>query len=71
VAGLHGDGEGDCFESGNEVEGAFFWDRVEALSRVRADGQGAFWFGDVEGFGIGLGDGFCRDRDYGEDELQW
>ncbi len=27
----HWDGEGDGFEAGDEVEGAFFWDGVEAL----------------------------------------
>lgn len=34
----HGDGEGDGFEAGDEVEGAFFGDGSEALWRVGADG---------------------------------
>ena len=37
LAGLHGDGEGDGFEAGDEVEGSFFWDGCEALRSVGAD----------------------------------
>ncbi len=57
-AGLHGDGEGDGFEAGDEVEGSFFGDGVEALRGVGADGEGAVWFCDADGFGVGLGDCF-------------
>ena len=56
LAGLHGDGEGDGFEAGDEVEGAFFWGGFEALWGVGADGEGAVWFCDADGFGVGLGD---------------
>jgi len=38
LAGLHGNGEGDGFEAGDEVEGAFFGDEGEALGSVGADG---------------------------------
>lgn len=38
LAGLHGDGEGDGFEAGDEVEGSFFCDGCEALRGVGADG---------------------------------
>ena len=31
LAGLHGDGEGDGFEAGDQVEGAFFWDGARSL----------------------------------------
>jgi len=58
-AWLHGDGERGGFEAGDEVEGAFFGDGVEALGSGGADGQGALCFGDLDGFGVGLGDGFC------------
>ena len=44
LAGLHGDGDGDGFEAGDEVEGALFGDGVEALRGVGADGEGAVGF---------------------------
>ena len=53
-AGLHSDGEGDALEAGDEVEGSFFWYGFEALG-VGADGEGAIWFCDSDGFGVGLG----------------
>ena len=37
-AGLHGKGDGDRFEAGDQVEGAFFWDGAEALKSVGGDG---------------------------------
>jgi hypothetical protein len=58
LAGLHRDCERDGFEAGDEIEGAFLWDGCEALRGGGADGEGAFWFGDVDGFGVGLGDLF-------------
>ena len=58
MAGFHLDGDGDCFEAGDEVEGAFFWDGCEALRGSGADGQGAGWFCDADGFWVGFGDGF-------------
>lgn len=54
LAGLHGYCEGDALESGDEVEGAFFWYGFEALG-VGADGEGAVWFCDSDGLGVGLG----------------
>lgn len=66
----HWDGEGDGFEAGDEVEGAFFWDGVEALRRVGGDGQGAVGFCDADGFVIRLGDCFGGAGDDREDELQ-
>ena len=54
-AGLHGKGDGDRFEAGDQVEGAFFWDGAEALKSVGGDGQCAVWFGDANGLGVGLG----------------
>lgn len=58
LAWLHCDCEGDALESGDEVEGAFFGGGCEALRCGSADGERAFWFGDLDGFEAGLGDGF-------------
>ena len=38
LAWLHGDIEWDGFKAGDEVEGAFFGDGVEALNGVGGDG---------------------------------
>ena len=38
LTGLHGDCEGDGFEARNKVEGAFFWDGVEAFRGGGVDG---------------------------------
>src|SRR6266550_9203116 len=70
LAGLHGDFEGDALEAGDEVEGSFFRDGFKALGGVGADDEGAVWFCNADGFGIGLLDCFERSRDDWEDELQ-
>ena len=71
MVGLHGDGDGDGFEAGDEVEGALFGDRVEALRGVGANGECAVGFCDADGFGVGLGDCFGGSRDDRKDELEW
>ena len=54
LAGLHGDGEGDTLEAGNEVEGSFFWYGFKTMRGVSVDVEGAVWLCDSDGFGIGL-----------------
>ena len=71
LAGLHGDGEGCALEAGYEVEGALFWDGFEARGGVGTDDEGAVWFLDADGFGVGLGDCFGGSGDDGKDELEW
>ena len=70
LVGLHVDCEGDGFEAGDEVEGAFCRDWAEAFCCVCADGYGAVCFFDLDGFWVGLGDRFCGAGDDGEDEAE-
>jgi len=67
---LHGDGDGDGFEAGDEVEGAFRRDGFGGLMGGDADCEGAGWFFDLDGFWVGLGDRFCGAGDDGEDEAE-
>ena len=54
LARLHGDGEGDALEAGDEVEGAFFGYGFEALRGVGTDCECAVRFCYLDGFGVGL-----------------
>ena len=58
VAGLHGDCERDALESRDEVEGAFFWNGLEAARGVGTNREGAVWFGDLDGVAVRLGERF-------------